>query len=132
MNEENKAFKQNLDTIIELFKQIKIKIQSQDLSGIDRMFYENIEMLISNYEVVKDNLSDELLNEIGPQVKTLISDFVVKLKSELDEQQVSDQNIREDLEDIDKLLQNPSLSNEEINELLDKRSKIKGEDKENK
>jgi len=140
MSENDRSFHENLDLLIKLFKKLKEKTSLDELQGIDKSFYQNFEYLINNYENMKDQISEELLDKFGEPVKDMIAGLVDQLMNELgddyetfldiedNEDTVDTTEVTEhvdDIEKIDKMLKDPSLSEEEINKLLDKRSKLK-------
>ena len=126
MDEDVKSFKQNLDQLIKLFKKLKDRTSVNDIPGIDKMMYQNFDMFLNNYDMMKDRLSDELLSQFGEPIRVIIADLVKRLKEELGEVEHIEekQEIINDIEKIDKLLKNPKLSEEEINRLLDERKVI--------
>ena len=126
MDEDIKSFKQNLDQLIKLFKKLKDRTSVNDIPGIDKIMYQNFDMFLNNYEMMKDRLSDELLSQFGEPIRVIIADLVKRLKEELGEVEHIEekQEIINDIEKIDKLLKNPKLSEEEINRLLDERKVI--------
>ncbi len=126
MDEDIKSFKQNLDQLIKLFKKLKDRTSVNDIPGIDKMMYQNFDMFLNNYEMMKDRLSDELLSQFGEPIRIIIADLVKRLKEELGEiEHIEEkQEIINDIKKIDELLKNPNLSEEEINRLLDERKVI--------
>ncbi len=126
MDEDVKSFKQNLDQLIKLFKKLKDRTSVNDIPGIDKMMYQNFDMFLNNYEMMKDRLSDELLSQFGEPIRVIIADLVKRLKEELGEVEHIEekQEIINDIEKVDELLKNPKLSEEEINRLLDERKVI--------
>ena len=134
MSSEDRSFNENLDLLIKLFKKLKEKTSLDDLHGIDKTFYQNFEYLLSNYENMRDQLSEELLDKFGEPVKGMIASLVDQLKNELgddiselslDEEPLKeDIQIPDDLAKIDQMLKNPDLSEEELNKLLDERSRL--------
>lgn len=140
MSENDRSFHENLDLLIKLFKKLKEKTSLDELQGIDKSFYQNFEYLINNYENMKDQISEELLDKFGEPVKDMIAGLVDQLMNELgddyetfldmdeSEDTVDTTEVTEHVDDkekIDEMLKDPSLSEEEINKLLDKRSKLK-------
>ena len=147
----DRSFKENLDLLIKLFKKLKNKSSLDEIKGIDKNFYFNFEYLLNNYENMKDQISDELLDKFGEPVKEMIAGLVEQLKDELGEEELikmeADEfeeieedpilNIEEDLQPtsfdeinesikkIDEKLSKGGLSEEEINKLLDQRMKLK-------
>jgi uncharacterized protein YcgL (UPF0745 family) len=134
MSSEDRSFNENLDLLIKLFKKLKEKTSLDDLHGIDKSFYQNFEYLLSNYENMRDQLSEELLDKFGEPVKGMIASLVDQLKNELgddisdlilDEEPLKeDIQVPDDLVKIDQMLKNPDLSEEELNKLLDERSRL--------
>lgn len=135
-----RSFKENLDLLIKLFRKLKDKSSIHEIKGIDKTFYYNFEYLLNNYEMMKDQISEELLSKFGEPVKGMIASLVDQLRDELGEEEVQaiineeeetiKDHIPEDknsdsIEMIDKMLKNPNLSEKEIDELLDRRSKLK-------
>ena len=134
MSSEDRSFNENLDLLIKLFKKLKEKTSLDDLHGIDKSFYQNFEYLLSNYENMRDQLSEELLDKFGEPVKGMIASLVDQLKNELgddisdlsldEEPMKEDIQIPDDLVKIDQMLKNPDLTEEELNKLLDERSRL--------
>jgi hypothetical protein len=133
MGSDDRSFNENLDLLIKLFKKLKDKASFDDMPGIDKTFYQNFEYLLSNYENMRDQLSEELLSKFGEPVKGMIASLVEQLKMELgedigdldlDDEQEEVIEIPDDIAKIDEMLKNPDLSDEEINKLLDERSKL--------
>jgi hypothetical protein len=82
---------------------------------------------------MRDQLSEELLSKFGEPVKGMIASLVEQLKMELGDD-IGDLDLDDDKEEailvpddiskIDEMLKNPDLSDEEINKLLDERSRL--------
>lgn len=141
MSGNDRSFHENLDLLIKLFKRLKEKTSLDEIQGIDKSFYQNFEYLINNYEKMKDQISEELLDKFGEPVKDMIAGLVEQLMNELgddyddfmeldsepseDEAQALAGHV-DDVEKIDEMLRNPNLSEEEINRLLDQRTRLKG------
>lgn len=132
MASEDRSFNENLDLLIKLFKKLKERTSLDELHGIDKTFYQNFEYLLGNYENMRDQLSEELLEKFGEPVKGMIASLVEQLKSELGDDFDEIDNAKEekeielpgDLREIDEMLKKPGLSGEEIDKLLDERSKL--------
>jgi hypothetical protein len=127
MTDPHKSFREKLDTLIELFKRVREKSLDKDIPGIDNSFFQNFDFVLNNYEMIKYQLSDEMLEQFGAPIQTLIEQLIEQLKDELGEDFYSSEPMKElseDLTDIDSLLKSKDLSNDQINELLDKRSDI--------
>jgi hypothetical protein len=140
MSDNDRSFHENLDLLIKLFKRLKEKTSLDEIQGIDKSFYQNFEYLINNYEKMKDQISEELLDKFGEPVKDMIAGLVEQLMNELGDDYETfmeseadpagtTESLTDDVEDIskiDEMLSNPNLTEEEINKLLDKRSKLQG------
>lgn len=133
MGSEDRSFNENLDLLIKLFKRLKDKASFDDMPGIDKTFYQNFEYLLSNYENMRDQLSEELLSKFGEPVKGMIASLVEQLKMELgddigdldlDVEKEEVIEVPDDITRIDEMLKDPNLSDVEINKLLDERSRL--------
>lgn len=134
MSSEERSFDENLDLLIKLFKKLKEKTSIDELHGIDKTFYQNFEFLLKNYENMRGQLSEELLDKFGEPVKGMIASLVDQLKNELgddfgdpdlEEKELKPEiEVPDDLNKIDEMLKHPGLSEEEVNKLLDERSKL--------
>ncbi len=133
MGSEERSFNENLDLLIKLFKRLKEKTSLDELHGIDKTFYQNFEYLLSNYENMREQLSEELLDKFGEPVKAMIAGLVEQLKMELgddiadldlESQEQEELEVPDDIARIDDLLKKPGLTDAEIDRLLDERSKL--------
>lgn len=125
MTNEKEEFIKKLDELIILFEKLKKKATREGIMLENDPLYKNFEMLSQNYNMIKHNLPDELLQEIGQPMKEMIVQMVDQLKKEMgeDSKEKSD-SMNNDLSDIDRLLKEGDLSEKEINDLLDKRSSL--------
>jgi L-lactate utilization protein LutC len=98
------------------------------------MFIMNFDFFLQNYEKMKDQISDQLLQQFGEPIKQMVADMIEQLKDELDENMIPEVEAspespvitghKRTLADIDNLLKNSSLSQEEIDKLLDERHQL--------
>jgi len=124
---ENESFRRKLDTLIELFKKVRERSMEKDVPGIDKTFFQNFDFVLNNYEMIKDQLSDEMLEQFGAPIQTLIETLINQLKDELGEDFYKLEPTKEmsdDLNEIEKLLKSNELSNDDIDALLDKRASL--------
>ena len=144
MNEEERdSLKRNMDELIRLFKKIKDKSVFDNLPGVDKMFIQNFDLLVQNYDEIKDDLSEQLLSQFGSPIHKMIEDIVLKLKAELGEDANETEvlaektekpqkvlitpepiNIDDEIKTIDNQLNNSSLTPEQVDRLLDRRSDL--------
>ncbi len=143
---EDENFNQELEDFFRLFKHLLEKEASGNLSGVDPAQMEQLKLFMSQFEEVKDDLKGELHN-IDPFTKMMISSVVKELRKQVGPEMemeapptpeeivsrreeelmdVSDEQARSRalIATIDEQLKNPSLNDEEIDALLDKRSQI--------
>ncbi|MCF8399691.1 MAG: hypothetical protein K9G58_16100 [Bacteroidales bacterium] len=105
-----------------------------EIPGIDKNMYQNFDMFLKNYENMRDQISEELLQNFGEPMKKMIADLVEQLKNEVgddfeeENQSVEMKEFRRDVAQIDELLKNPGLSEEEVDQLLDERMKLKNKE----
>jgi hypothetical protein len=138
MSYEERSFNENLDILIKLLRKIKDKSQFQKIPGLPPMFFANFDHFITNYEQMKDQISDQLLQQFGEPIKQIVADMVEHLQSELGDDAMIETEEEETpaiitgqkktIEEIDELLKNPNLPEEEIDKLLDERKKLKSEE----
>jgi hypothetical protein len=131
MNESAESFRKDLDQLIRLFKKMKEKSGQNQFSHIDPVFTQNIDFIINNYEMVKNNVPVDMLNRMGFPFQTMLHQFIDQLKEELGEEDLPVEekpkltiSHNEDITKIDLLLKKPGLTEDEINELLDQRNRL--------
>jgi hypothetical protein len=131
MATSDRSFSENLDLLIKLLRKLKDKSQFEGMPGVPKMFIMNFDFFLQNYERMKDQITAQLLQQFGEPIKQMVADMVDQLKEELDEDMIGGVEIpsenpiitgqKRSLAEIDDLLKNPSLSQEEIDKLLDER-----------
>jgi len=147
MSDTHDSFENDLEQLIRLFKKIKDKTKAEQFSHLDPAFAQNLDFIISNYEMVKNNIPKDMFTQMGLPFQQMMKEFISHLKTELgeefeeeelmEEEDVIDAipeqkqeaeshtlNISDELRKIDELLKKPGLSEEKINKLLDRRSMI--------
>ncbi len=132
---EDDKFKKDLDELFRLFKKLVETESLDDVPGIDGMMLKQFQFFFSNYETMKDQIGHQLTSQFGEPVKKMVSDLVKQLKEQLGEdeftvvEEITEEpklKISEGLTkaQIDEMLKNPKLTEEQINELLDKRAQL--------
>lgn len=131
--EEN--FKADLDRLIELFKKLREKDAFNNIMK-DKEQLNNLNMVIDNYDMIKDNIPEDVAKMLGAPIRKLIIMLTEQLKDELQTIDVGNkqtniidsiENKDNELELIDKILTEGDLSNDDINNLLDRRNNLKKE-----
>ena len=136
MATSDRSFSENLDLLIKLLRKLKDKSQFEGMPGVPKMFVMNFDFFLQNYEKMKDQISEQLLQQFGEPIKQMVADMVDQLQEELDGDILSNDEIlpaetpvitgqKKTIEEIDRLLSRPGLSEEEIDRLLDERKKLK-------
>ena len=143
MSTGDRSFDENLDLLIKLLRKLKDKTDTDDIPGMPKMFFANFDFVINNYEMMKDHISSQLLNQFGEPIKQMVADMVEQLKEELgddldmiieeteepiEEKPVLPQgsdNLAEAINKIDSMLSKTGLTEDEINKLHDERAELK-------
>lgn len=127
-------FKKELDELFHLFKKVVEKRDMNDIPGMDKFMLQQFQFFFSNYDQMKDQIADQLEGQFGESVKDMIHTLILQLREEVDEDilpakeeekpVVSIEEVGSDIAEIDKMLKNPDLTEEQINELLDRRANL--------
>ena len=135
MATSDRSFSENLDLLIKLLRKLKNKSQFEGMPGVPKMFIMNFDFFLQNYEKMKDQISEQLLQQFGEPIKQMVADMIEQLQDELDTKMIPETEPsvespvitghKRTLAEIDNLLKNPALSQEEIDKLLDERHKLK-------
>lgn len=137
---EDESFKKDLDELFRLFNKLIKDKSIDDVPGLNTGMLKQFEFFFSNYENMKDQLMYQLQGQYGDSVKEMVRTLVKQLREEVGEDdlliiedEIEAPLIEEELqkiegkterEKIDELLKNGKLTEEQINELLDKRSNL--------
>ncbi len=145
MSDPNDNFEKDLEQLIRLFKKIKDKTRAEDYSHLDPAFAQNLDFIINNYEMVKNNIPKEMFTQMGLPFQQMMREFIRHLKTELgeefdDEELIIEDEVKEDISEdvpkdgdilkseeikkIDEVLKKPGLSAEKIDKLLDRRNAL--------
>lgn len=135
---EDKKFSENLDLLIKLLRKMKDKSELERIPGLTII---NFDFFLENYERMKDQITRQLLQQFGEPIKQMVAEMVEQLKEELGEMgEDIEEVLREEskpsapiitghkrtVEEIDELLKSPGMTDEDIDKLLDERSRLKG------
>ena len=136
MTDDN--FKKDLDELFRLFKKMVETKSLDEVPGVDKFMLQQFQMFFNNYDTMKDQIAQQLQGQFGESVKHMVKTLVQQLKEELDEdimlnvQQEEEElpppveidEVGNDIKKIDEMLLNPDLTEEQINELLDRRANM--------
>ena len=129
-------FKKDLDELFRLFKKLVEKKDLNVVPGVDKFMLQQFQFFFNNYDTMKDQIAEQLQGQFGESVKDMVRTLVQQLKEELDEDEllniveteeeppVSIAEVGNDIKEIDELLKNPDLTEDQINELLDRRAQL--------
>ena len=127
---EDENFRQELEDLFKLFKRLIEKEASEGLQGMDPQQVEQLKAFMARFDDVKEKLKVEEVH-VDPISKMMVSSLVKQLREELGPDALVDDDdtglaIEEATTDeaIDELLKNPNLTEQEIDDLLDKRMQI--------
>jgi len=137
---EDEKFKQELDELFRLFKKLVETESLDNVPGVDSTMLKQFQFFFGNYEIMKDQIGAQLQGQFGEPVKQMVSTLVKQLRQQLGEQDEYPEVIIKQVDDvtpalqidassnsvkeIDEMLKNPNLTEEQINELLDKRANL--------
>jgi hypothetical protein len=139
---EDESFKNDLDELFRLFNKLVKEKSMDDIPGVNKAMLQQFEFFFSNYDGMKDQLMYQMQGQFGAPVKEMVKTLVKQLREELGEDEmliiepeaeieeaVVEEELKKisgktELEKIDELLKTPGLTEEQVNELLDKRSKL--------
>ncbi len=137
---EDEMFKRDLDELFRLFNRLIKDKSIEDVPGLNQGMMKQFEFFFSNYENMKDQLSSQLQGQFGEPVKEMVRALIQQLKQEVgddgfpeeikdEEEAVIEDEIKKiegktEREKIDELLKSPGLTEDQVNELLDRRSNL--------
>lgn len=132
---EDEKFRKDLDELFRLFKKMVETKPLGEVPGVDKFMLQQFQFFFNNYENMKDQIANQLQGQFGDSVKDMVSSLVQQLKEELGDDDftleikevkpmVSIENVGNDKSKIDEMLKNSQLTEEQINELLDKRAEL--------
>lgn len=140
---EFEAFRRDLEELILILKKIKANVNDPRFGHLDPMMRQSIDFVINNYEDIKQNLSPELLTQMGFPFQEVIRNFLTIIKRELGEEFIADYqeeipesqsspqptslsvtDAEERIRLIDQMLARPGLKPEAIDQLLDERNDL--------
>lgn len=131
---DNEELKKQLDELFRLFNKLMEKHPIEDVPGINRMQLEQMRLFLRNYQMMKDQISLEMMGQMNEPVRQMIGMFIQQLRNELGETEpytdqavVSEIKVGLTLEEIDSRLRQSGLEEDEINRLLDERARIVSE-----
>lgn len=143
---ENEDFRSQIEELFRLFKKLIEKGGAEAISGMDAKQVEQLNNLLSQYDLFKDKLSIEI-NKIDVFGQHMIKAIIEELRNQLGEEDYAHQTnsaidiIERDEKEmlstsssidkidaviakIDQQLMSPNLEESEIDALLDKRQQI--------
>ncbi len=123
-----RPFSELINELIELYHQLK---KEGDFNHPDIKIDGNVDFLLNHFDSIRNNMDEETFENLGEPVRDLLENLLTELRKEVkntpnpsEEEASDDKPEANQLEIIDKKLQQKDLSEEEINTLLDLRSKL--------
>ncbi len=136
-------FKQDLDELFRLFNKLMEKQDAdmENIPGINKMMVEQFKIFFTNYESMKDQIAYQLQGQFGDSIQEMVETLIKQLRDELGEEEwmivpetdvpvvreikQNPTNPEKEIAEIDDLLKNSNLTPEQMDELLDRRSRLK-------
>ncbi|WP_462279793.1 hypothetical protein [Salinivirga cyanobacteriivorans] len=123
-----RPFKELITELIALYHQLR---KEGDFDHPDIEIDGNVDFLLNHFDSIRDNMDEETFENMGEPVRDLLENLLTELRREVknrpdtpQEKQSETKTEESLLDSIDKKLQQKDLSTEEINKLLDERSKL--------
>ena len=127
---EDENFRKELEDLFKLFKRMIEKEASEGLQDMDPQQVEQLKAFMAQFDDVKEKLKVEQVH-VDPFSKMMVSSLVQQLREQLgpdalidDEEPCLAIDQATTVEAIDDMLRNPDLTDQEIDDLLDKRMQI--------
>ncbi|HDO28175.1 MAG TPA: hypothetical protein ENH02_08675 [Bacteroidetes bacterium] len=132
---EDENFKKDLDELFHLFKKVVEKRDLNEVPGMDKFMLQQFQFFFSNYDQMKDQIADQLQGQFGDSIKEMVRSLVMQLREEVGDDEflpekeepkplVAIDETETDIVKIDEMLKNPDLTEEQVNELLDRRANL--------
>lgn len=129
MNESSKKpFSELLGELIELYRQLR---KNEDKHNSEIEIDGDVDFLLNHYESIRNNLDEETFEDLGEPVRELLENLLSELRREMGktaenageaEKAQEENQQRNEIAQIDRKLSHEDLTNEEINQLLDRRA----------
>ncbi len=133
MSDSRRPFSELLSELIELYQQLREE-ENFEKPGIE--VDGDVSYLLNHFDSIREAMDDEALDTLGEPVRDLLENLITELKKEMGEDEKPSEPIampssltetdilQDDIRKIDLQLKQKDLSNTQIDELLDKRSKL--------
>ena len=127
---EDENFRKELEDLFKLFKRLIEKESTEGLADMDPQQVEQLKAFMAQFDDVKEKLKVEQIH-VDPFSKMMVSSLVKQLREQLGPEALADDeeprlaiDQATTVEAIDEMLRTPGLSDQEIDDLLDKRMQI--------
>ena len=126
---EDENFRKELEDLFKLFKRLIEKEASEGLGDMDPQQVEQLKMFMAQFDDVKEKLKVEQVH-VDPFSKMMVSNLVKQLREQLGPDALDEEEPLPSIDEantvaaIDEMLRNPDLTDQEIDDLLDKRMQI--------
>lgn len=127
---EDENFRKELEDLFKLFKRLIEKESTEGLADMDPQQVEQLKAFMAQFDDVKEKLKVEQIH-VDPFSKMMVSSLVKQLREQLGPDALADDeeprlaiDQATTVEAIDEMLRTPGLSDQEIDDLLDKRMQI--------
>ncbi len=130
--DHNEQFREDLQTLIELFKKYADKVSQGEIEGMDPELARQFRTMLGNYDMMKNMIPQHVPEQFREPFSQMIKSLINQLREEIGyadslshENEVTSADKPETIEEIEEILKKPGLSSEEIDQLLDRMTMIK-------
>ena len=126
---EDENFRKELEDLFKLFRRLIEKEASEGLQDMDPQQLEQLKAFMAQFDDVKEKLKVEQVH-VDPFSKMMVSNLVKQLREQLGPDALDEEEPLPSIDEantvaaIDEMLRNPDLTDQEIDDLLDKRMQI--------
>ena len=126
---EDENFRKELEDLFRLFKRLIEKEASEGLHDMDPQQVEQLKAFMAQFDDVKEKLKVEQVH-VDPFSKMMVSSLLQQLREQLGPEADFEEESRPSIDEantveaIDEMLKKPDLTDQEIDDLLDKRMQI--------
>lgn len=130
--DHNEHFREELQTLIELFKKYADKVAQGEIDGMDPELARQFKSMLGNYDMMKNVIPHQIPEQFREPFRQMIKSLIDQLREEVRDaesigytDEITGTDSSQTVDEIEDMLKKPGLSNEEVDKLLDRISSIK-------
>ncbi len=143
MDRKDDSFRQNFETLLELFRKLADKMSEGEIQGVDPQFAGQFKMMLSQYEMMKNMMPDDIPEHLREPFRQMMENMIHQLKDEIGEDILLTSAKKDErkepgkrsggeisekertIEEIEDSLRQPGLDPAEMDKLLDRLAELK-------